>query len=68
MVKRLFDIVASLTALVLLSPVFLIAAVGIRLLDGGPILFRTGGSGGTANCSRCTNSARCTSNRGPPPA
>ena len=39
MAKRLFDIVASLTALVVLSPVFLIAAVGIRLLDGGPIFF-----------------------------
>ena len=39
MVKRLFDIVVSLTALVLLSPVFLLAALGIRLLDGGPIFF-----------------------------
>lgn len=39
MVKRLFDIVVSLTALVLLSPVFLLTALGIRLLDGGPIFF-----------------------------
>ena len=40
MVKRLFDIVASLIALVVLSPIFLIAAIGIHLLDGGPIFFR----------------------------
>lgn len=39
MVKRLFDTIASLMALVALSPVFLIAAVGIRLLSRGPILF-----------------------------
>ena len=39
MVKRLFDIVASLTALVVLSPALLIVAAGIRLLDGGPIFF-----------------------------
>ncbi len=39
MVKRLFDIIASLTALVVLSPVFLITAVGICLSDGRPIFF-----------------------------
>jgi len=38
--KRLFDVLASLTALVLLSPLFLFAAVGIRLSSPGPILYR----------------------------
>ncbi len=37
--KRLFDIVASSFALVVLSPVFLVTAVAIFLEDGGPIFF-----------------------------
>ena len=41
MVKRLFDIIASLFALTVLAPVFLAAAIGIRLSSRGPILFRT---------------------------
>jgi lipopolysaccharide/colanic/teichoic acid biosynthesis glycosyltransferase len=39
-VKRLFDILVSLLVLLLLAPLFLIAAVGIRLSGRGPILFR----------------------------
>jgi len=38
--KRLFDVVGSFALLVLLSPLFLIAAISIRLHDRGPILFR----------------------------
>lgn len=38
-VKRLFDIVASLTALIILSPIFLITAVAILMEDGGPVFF-----------------------------
>ena len=37
--KRLFDIVASLLGLVLLSPVFLGTAIAIKLEDGGPVFF-----------------------------
>ncbi|MCI5145396.1 MAG: hypothetical protein D3923_07655, partial [Candidatus Electrothrix sp. AR3] len=37
--KRLFDIIASLSALILLAPVFLAVAVVIYLNDGFPILF-----------------------------
>src|SRR5690554_3788945 len=40
MVKRLFDIVASLTALVLLSPVLLIVALLVRRKLGSPVFFR----------------------------
>ena len=40
MLKRLFDIVASLTALVLLSPAFFAAAIGICFSDWGPVFFR----------------------------
>ncbi|MFB9146795.1 sugar transferase [Halomonas alkalicola] len=40
MVKRLFDIVASLTALILLSPVLLIVALLVRRKLGSPVLFR----------------------------
>jgi len=38
--KRVFDIVASLLALAIAIPVFLLAALAIRVADGGPIVFR----------------------------
>ncbi len=38
--KRLLDIVGAAIALVILSPLMLIAASAIRLRDGSPILFR----------------------------
>ncbi len=38
--KRLGDIVLSVLALILLSPLFLIAAIGIKLTMAGPILFK----------------------------
>jgi len=38
--KRLFDIVGSFTLLLALSPLFLLAAVRIKLHDRGPMLFR----------------------------
>jgi lipopolysaccharide/colanic/teichoic acid biosynthesis glycosyltransferase len=39
-VKRIFDFIASFTALLLLSPLILILAVIIRVMLGGPILFK----------------------------
>ncbi|MGH6836625.1 MAG: exopolysaccharide biosynthesis polyprenyl glycosylphosphotransferase [Methylocella sp.] len=47
-VKRTLDVVVSLTAILFLSPLFLIAAVAIKLDSGGPIIFqqrRTGFNG-----------------------
>ena len=38
--KRAFDFSASLAALALLSPVLLLAALAIKLEDGGPVFFR----------------------------
>jgi exopolysaccharide biosynthesis polyprenyl glycosylphosphotransferase len=38
--KRGFDIVCSLLALIVLSPLFLITAIAIRIEDGGPIIFK----------------------------
>ena len=38
--KRFFDILLSLAALVLLSPVMLVTALAIRLTDGGPVFYR----------------------------
>ncbi|MEO6041227.1 MAG: exopolysaccharide biosynthesis polyprenyl glycosylphosphotransferase [Croceibacterium sp.] len=38
--KRLFDIAVSLLALALFSPVIVVAALLIKLEDGGPVLFR----------------------------
>ncbi|MEN6409521.1 MAG: exopolysaccharide biosynthesis polyprenyl glycosylphosphotransferase [Anaerolineaceae bacterium] len=38
--KRLFDVLVSLIALVLLAPVFLFIAVGIKMSSKGPVIFR----------------------------
>jgi sugar transferase EpsL len=38
--KRLFDIVAALTGLIILSPVILLIAILVRIFLGTPILFR----------------------------
>ncbi len=40
MLKRGFDLVVSILGLVLLSPLFLILAVGVKCSSPGPILFR----------------------------
>lgn len=40
MVKRLFDIVFASLALVLVTPLFLLAAISIRLTSPGPVLYR----------------------------
>lgn len=37
--KRIFDLVMSVLALIVLSPVFLIAALAILLEDGGPVIY-----------------------------
>lgn len=39
-IKRAIDIVGSATALVLLAPIYLIAALAIKLTSKGPVLFR----------------------------
>ena len=38
--KRIFDLVMSTLALILLSPVFLAVAIAIKSEDGGPVFFR----------------------------
>lgn len=40
MAKRLFDLIFTIPGLVLLSPVFLLAAVWIRIDSPGPVFFR----------------------------
>ena len=50
--KRVFDIVVSLTALALLSPLMALIALAIKLDDGGPVLYvdkRAGRDGKTFN-------------------
>lgn len=39
-VKRLFDIVASLAGIVILSPVMLVIALAVHFCDGGPALYK----------------------------
>lgn len=38
-IKRIFDIVLSLTAVILLSPVYLVLAVMVRIKLGSPVIF-----------------------------
>lgn len=38
--KRVMDIVISLVALIVSSPIFLVAAIGIKKCDGGSVFFR----------------------------
>ena len=40
MVKRGFDILLSLLALIVLSPVFAVTALAIKLNDGGPVFYK----------------------------
>ena len=40
-IKRIFDLVVSLVAVIVLSPILLVIALAIRLEDRGPILYRT---------------------------
>ncbi|MBR3195494.1 MAG: sugar transferase [Clostridia bacterium] len=39
-IKRFFDVVLSILALVVLSPVFLVTGIAIKLEDKGPVFFR----------------------------
>ena len=39
--KRLFDIVFSILAIILLSPIFILTAIAIRLESKGPIVFKS---------------------------
>lgn len=39
-VKRAFDIIVGVLVLLVLSPLMLLSALGIKLCDGGPIFFR----------------------------
>lgn len=39
-VKRAFDIIASLCTLIVLSPLFLLTSIAIKLSDGGPVIYK----------------------------
>ena len=39
-IKRAFDLLASVLTLILLSPLFAVTAIAIRLEDGGPVFYR----------------------------
>ena len=39
-IKRLFDIVISLLAIVILSPIFLITAIAVKFTSSGPVIFK----------------------------
>ena len=58
-VKRLFDILASLAALAVLSPLFLVIAILILSEDGRPVFYKHTRVGKGGKHFRCTNSAQC---------
>ena len=39
-IKRLFDVLLSAVAFILLSPIFLITAAAVKLEDGGPVFYK----------------------------
>lgn len=39
-IKRAFDLIISVLALIILSPVFLFTAIAIKLNDGGPVFYK----------------------------
>ena len=39
-IKRILDLTISILALVVLSPIFLVTSIAIKLEDGGPVFFR----------------------------
>ncbi len=39
-IKRLFDIVFSLVAIVVLSPIMLVVSIAIKMCDGGPVIYK----------------------------
>ena len=39
-IKRVFDIVMSIFALIVTSPIFLVTAIAIKIEDGGPVFFK----------------------------
>src|SRR5215212_6606495 len=41
MTKRLFDVFIAGVALVVFSPLFMVAAIGVRLSGRGPVIYRT---------------------------
>lgn len=40
LLKRIFDIIFSLIALIILSPIMLISAIAIKIYDGGPVFYK----------------------------
>lgn len=58
-VKRLFDILASLAALAVLSPLFLVIAILILSEDGRPVFYKHTRVGKGGKHFRCTSSAQC---------
>lgn len=51
--KRATDILISLSAILILSPIILLAAVAIKLYDGGPVLFSQARIGRNGREFRC---------------
>ena len=57
-VKRLLDLLAAAVGLVVLSPVMMLTAIGIRLSIGRPVLFRQMRPGMRESPLKCSSSAQ----------
>src|SRR5882672_4192719 len=59
--KRAFDVLVSAVALVLLSPLFLIIAIFVKIEDHGPVFFAKFAWDNSGGSSGCSKSVRCAS-------
>jgi len=57
--KRTFDLVASIIFLIVLSPLYLLLALLVKL-DGGPAISARHAWAASAMSSKCSSSAQCT--------
>ena len=64
-IKRVFDFIASLVGLIILSPVFLVVAIAIKVNDRGRYFSFRRESAKTAAPSGCISSGRCLLTRKP---
>ena len=58
-VKRVFDLVISTIGLIILSPIFLILAIIVKLDSKGPVFFAHTRYGKMEKNSKCTNLEQC---------
>ncbi len=57
--KRILDIILAIIALIILSPIYIVLALLIRIKLGSPIIFKQIRPGKNEKCFQCINSELC---------